>query len=376
MGEKVKVGIVGLGMGRVHLQALNGMEEVEVQALCDINEGLLKSVGEEAGVRKLFTDFEQFIKEDMDAVFICTPHFLHREQVVAALQSGKHVFCEKPLAVTVREADEMVKVAMDAKKKLAVGFQRRTNPKDRLVRQLVQELGEISCGLYETIGVRTQAYYDSGAWRGTWWGEGGGVLINQAVHDLDIYQWWMGMPKWVIGMAETFAHNIETEDLASAIFVYENGAQVLFQASLASHPGASRFEVNGEMGRLVYDGEIRIARVDGSVLEFIRVCPEVWGKPPKVTWEDVQAPQEEWGHAVLVRDFINSIITDREPLATGEEGIKSVELVNAIIMSTLLREPVELPLDRDSYEALMEELRKGKRKLPSRTNHKFAYTSQ
>lgn len=376
MDGKLKVGIVGLGMGRIHLQALKAMDEVEVHALCDINEDLLKSAGEEAGVQRLFTDFDQFINEDMDAVLICTPHFLHRDQVIAALQSGKHVFCEKPLAVTVKEADEMVRAAAERNRKLAVGFQRRTNPKDKLVRQLVKELGEISCGLYETISLRTQAYYDSGAWRGTWWGEGGGVLINQAVHDLDVYQWWMGMPKWVIGVAETFAHSIETEDLASAIFVYENGAQVLFQASLVNHPGMSRFEVSGERGCLIYDGEIRIAKVEESVFDFIQTCTEVWGKPPKATWESVQAPQEEWGHAALVRDFINSILEDREPLATGEEGVKSVELVNAIIMSTLLRAPVELPLNRDSYEALMEELRKGKRKLPHRSERKLIFASQ
>ncbi|MCS7252762.1 MAG: Gfo/Idh/MocA family oxidoreductase [Armatimonadota bacterium] len=368
MKGSVKVGIVGLGMGRIHLQALKRMEGVEVSALCDVNEELLKKVGEEAGVQKLFTDFEQFISDDMDAAFICTPHFLHYEQVIAALRSGKHVFCEKPLAVTVKEADEMAKVARELGKKLAVGFQRRTNPKDRLVKQLIQELGEISRGLYEMLSLRTQAYYDSGAWRGTWWGEGGGVLINQAVHDLDIYQWWMGMPKLVFGMAETFAHEIETEDLASAIFVYENGAQVLFQASLVNHPGMSRFEVSGEMGCLIYDGNIRLAKIDGALFDFIRTCPEAWGKPPEVTWQDVQAPQEEWGHAALVKDFIDSIVEDREPLVSGEEGIKSVELVNAIIMSTILREPVELPLERASYEALMEDLRAGRRSLPRRAS--------
>lgn len=369
--EKVRVGIVGLGMGRIHLQALKSMEDVEVCALCDINEELLNSVGEEFGVKGLFVEFEQFISEDMDAVFICTPHFLHHDQVITALRSGKHVFCEKPLAVTVKEAEEMAKVARDVGKKLAVGFQRRTNPKDKLVKQIIPELGEVSRGLYETCGLRTQAYYDSGSWRGTWWGEGGGVLINQAVHDLDIYQWWMGMPKYVIGWAETFAHDIETEDMAGAIFIYENGAQVLFQATLVNHPGISRFEVSGDKGCLIYDGDIRLAKIDGSLLDFIRISPEVWGKPPEAVWQDVQVPQERWGHAALVRDFIDSIACDRDPLVTGEEGIKSVELVNAIIASTLLRQPVELPLCRDVYEMLMEDLRSAKRNLPRRKDGKL-----
>jgi predicted dehydrogenase len=364
--EKVRVGVVGLGMGRVHLKNLKDMEEVEVVAICDINEELLKRAGEEFQVRKLFTDFEKFVTEDMDAVFICTPHFLHHQQVITALRSNKHVFCEKPLAITVREAEEMVSVANEVGKEIAVGFQRRTNPKDRLVKELISELGEISRALYETCGLRTQAYYDSGAWRGTWWGEGGGVLINQAVHDLDVCQWWMGMPKYVLGWAETFAHKIETEDLVSAIFVYENGAQMLFQASLVDHPSLTRFEVSGEMGCLIYDGNIRLAKAEASILDFISTCKEAWGRPPEVKWQEVQPAQESWGHAELVKDFISSIVEGRKPLVSGEEGIKSVELVNAIIMSTLLRQPVELPIDREGYDALIEELRSGKRSIPRR----------
>ncbi|HID05859.1 MAG TPA: Gfo/Idh/MocA family oxidoreductase, partial [Armatimonadetes bacterium] len=343
MMDKLRIGVVGLGMGRSHVHALKQMDDVEVHALCDVNEGILNETAEQYEVPQRFTNLDELLRTDIDAVLICTPHFLHRDQVIASLEAGKHVFCEKPMAVTVREADEMVETAQRTGLKLALGFQRRTNPRDKTIKQLIPELGEISRGLYETCSMRTQAYYNSGAWRGTWWGEGGAVLINQAVHDLDAYQWWMGLPRYVVARAVTFAHDIESEDMASAIFEYDNYAQVMFQATLVNYPSISRFEVCGDRGALIYDGAIRIARLDVSLREFIATCQETWGHPEKPEWEDVQVPDEPSGHAVLLHDFVRAVLDDREPLASGEEGVKSVELVNAIIMSSVTGEPVEIP---------------------------------
>jgi len=138
---------------------------------------------------------------------------------------------------------------------------------------------------------------------------------------------------------------------------------MLFQASLVNHPSLTRFEVSGERGCIIYDGNIRFAKTEASILDFISSCEEAWGKPPEVKWQDVQPAQESWGHAELVKDFISSIVEGRKPLVSGEEGVKSVELVNAIIMSTVLRQPVELPIDREGYDALIEELRSGKRSI-------------
>lgn len=365
--EKIGYAVVGIkGVGRTHIEAVRALpEEAELVAVCDIDEEAVKACAERYEVPKAVTDFEELLEmEEVQAVSICTPHFLHRDMTVAALEAGKHVLCEKPMAVTVKQAEEMVEVARRAGRVLGISFQHRFRPEVGVMRRLVEEMSPLLWFVWIDCSLRTQAYYDSGDWRGTWWGEGGGVLINQAVHDLDLLQWVFGMPKEVLGSAANLLHDIEVEDTASAIFEYEGGARGTFVAGNVSYPSVYRVQAGLDGGVILFDGKIRVGRAKERISEFIKKSPEMWGVP-EVEWEEPEIPEvERKGHVAAVWDFLTAIKEGREPLCPGEEGVKSTELVNAIILSTVKGGPVSLPLDREEIERTYEDLKEGKLRLP------------
>lgn len=362
----LKWGIVGVaGIGTSHAKALQGMEGVELFAACDIVPEVLDKFCEQFNIPYRFTDYNEFLRSDVEVVSICTPHFSHAEQAIAALEAGKHVLCEKPLAISVSEADLMVAAARKAKVKAGVVFQHRLDPPVRAVKEVLPELGELVRGFYEVHHFRTMTYYRQGKWRGTWWGEGGGVLINQAIHDLDVLVFLLGLPKQITARLGKWGHKeIEVEDMATAVCEWDNGAQFVIHVSSVASSIPQRLEITGNNATLVQEGNsVRLGRYSTPLRQFLEESPEVWGSP-KAVWEDVPIDTSiPHKHADAVRQFAKAILANEEPLVPFEEGAKSLELVNAMILSHFTNSPVTLPVNRSEYDALLAELKQGTKKL-------------
>ena len=357
--EKVRFGVIGVkGIGRTHIKGIASTEEAELLAVADIDEEG-RSAASEHGV-EWYRDYEDMLKlEELDAVTVCTPHFLHHPMTMKALDSGKHVLVEKPMALTVREADEMIEKARSRGLKLGVVFQYRTFPINREIKRLIEigALGPIYRVCMEACAFRTQLYYDRDAWRGKWATEGGGCLINQTIHDLDLLQWFAGKPTRLQGQISTMYHNIEVEDIASATILFENGAHGILQLGIVDPISTTRLEICGEKGKIICeDGKAKRAILGKPVREYAAV-PEVWQRQPEIQWVDVEPHVEaRRGHGAVVKDFAQAILEDREPFVNGEEGRASLEIVNAIILSSFEGRAVSFPIDRDAYDGLMRKL--------------------
>lgn len=363
---KLKWGIVGvMGIGSSHAQSLKEMEGVELFAACDIVIEALESFCEKFGIPHRFTDYRDFLKSEVEVVSICTPHFLHAEQSIAALEAGKHVLCEKPIAISVSEAHAMVDAAKKAKGKAGVVFQFRLNPLIRTAKRLIPELGEFVRGLYQAHHFRTKAYYEQGAWRGTWWGEGGGVLINQAIHDLDVLVYLFGLPNRVTARIANWGHeNAEIEDMATAVFEWDNGAHLSVHISSAAFAVPTYLDGTWDDGTIIVDGRtVRLGRYTPSLRQYLKESQEMWGHP-KVEWEEVPVDTSEpHGHGETIRQFAQAIFNETEPPVPFEEALKSQELMNAIVLSHFAGQPVEIPIDRSAYDALLNELKQGTKRL-------------
>lgn len=362
----LKWGIVGVaGIGFSHARALKDFEGVELYAACDVVPEVLEKFCEQFNIPHKFVDYEEFLQSEVEVVSICTPHFLHAEQAIAALKAGKHVLCEKPLAISVSEVDAMVEAAQKAKGKAGVVFQHRLDPPVQAVKKLMPEIGELVRGFYEGHSFRTMTYYRQGKWRGTWWGEGGGVLINQAIHDLDVLVLLLKLPKQVTARIGNWGHEgIEVEDMATAVFEWDNGAHFAVQISSVASALPTRLEITGNNATIIMEGaNVKIGRYDTPLRQFILESPEVWASP-KVKWEDVPIDTSiPHKHSDAVRLFAKAILENEDPPMPFAEGAKSLELVNAMILSHFSGSPVSIPVDRSAYDALLVELKEGKKRL-------------
>jgi UDP-N-acetyl-2-amino-2-deoxyglucuronate dehydrogenase len=357
--EPLKVAVIGLkGIGRTHLSAIASVPEVRLTAVCDVLEDVAAAAAAEHGVPH-YADLDRLLADaDVEAVSLGTPHHLHAPQAVRALEAGKHVLTEKPMARTARECDAMIEAARKACRKLGVHHQYRTTPPHMHARKLVDagEIGPVLRVLWSSNGVRTQAYYDSDAWRGRWETEGGGVLINQTVHDLDLLCWLCGTPAEVSGMVGRLSHRTEVEDIACAAIRFANGGLCSFQVSITDSPGGQLKEIAGDRATLQIGKTLTLKRPATSVRDFVSTCPEMWGKNPAEAEEIEPEPREVTGHAYIFQDFAHAVREDREPFVSGEQGRWAVELVNGILMSHVLGRRVLLPVDRDEYDRVLEGL--------------------
>lgn len=309
-----------------------------------------------------FASAEQLITNDeIDVVLIATPHRQHPELTVLALEHGKHVICEKPLAVTVADVDAVLRAAARARGRFAIVYQNRLEPPYQYARQLLQsgELGPITrCSIVESFW-RTQAYFGVAPWRGTWTGEGGGVLLNQAPHVLDRYVWLCGLPDVVSARCDTRLHRIEVEDVATAVLTHANGAHGTIHVNTTEAPWLSRTEIACDRGRIVIEnGRVRVIRLAESIRERTLSDPNAWATLEGEV-RDVPAFLVGDMGALLDRyhDQVASAILDDAPLACpGTEGLHAVELANAMILSSIRGEPVTLPVSRAAYAALMAKL--------------------
>lgn len=364
--EKVRFGIVGVGnMGRGHAKSFLGgkVENGVLTAVCDINPERLDAIRRLDGGAELavFTDYHALFASGLvDAVIVAVPHYFHPQISMDALAAGLHVVCEKPEGVYTKQAKELNEAAGRSDKLFTIMFNQRTNCLYRKMRELVQngELGEIKrVNWIITTWYRPQSYYDSGDWRATWRGEGGGVLFNQCPHQLDLLQWVTGMMPARIRSFCHFGkwHDIEVEDDVTAYLEYPNGATGVFIASTGDTPGTNRFELLGNNGKLVCENDqLTFTRLGTPEREFNATYRGGFGEPEK-TIIPVETDGKNPQHAGILNNFANAILGLEPLFVDGREGIHGVELMDAMLLSTWKDRTVTLPLNDDEY---WEELQK------------------
>ena len=361
--NKVKIGIIGIGnMGSAHLQCLRQQEVqgLEAAAVCDIDSSRLAAVHREYPELPCYEDYRDLLADaSIDAVIISVPHPMHAEIGIAAFARGKHVLVEKPVDIRVSAAKRLNAAAQKSGKIFGIMFNQRTNGLYQEARRIVQsgELGELKRSVWiVTNWYRTQAYYDSGSWRATWKGEGGGVLLNQAPHNLDLWQWICGMPSSVTAFLDTGKyHSIEVEDDAAIYTRYENGATGLFLTSTGEAPGTNRLEISGTLGKLVLEnGILKHWRLLEDEREVCKNSTEGFCQIESAYTE--YTTSEESAHRGILQNFANAILHGEALLAPGYEGINELTLSNAAYLSQWKgNETVRLPFDTGEFDALLAE---------------------
>ena len=361
---KVRIGVVGTGgMGSGHCNMMGSIPEAQLAAICDINPAATAPFAAKYGVPAFTTHQELLDSKLVDAVIIATPHYFHPPIAIDAFERGIHVLSEKPLGVTVSAVDAMLAAAKKSGVTFGAMFQMRAEPQNQAAKQIVASgaLGEI----YRTNLVmgwyRSQAYYNSGGWRATWAGEGGGVLINQAPHYLDLFTWLGGLPATITGQTRTRIHDIEVEDEAFALLEYPNGAHGYLYASTTEVPNHNMLEICGDKGKIVLHGSsLKHYGVDGSIKEFTGASGEMWASPAaKEVPVDLPPAPEPGGHAAITQNFCRAILYGDPLIAPGEDGLNAVELIDGIILSGKTNKRVSVPVNRAEYDALIAKLKAG-----------------
>ena len=368
----LKLGIIGAGnMGSSHAKNILGGKcpDIVVTAMADRKASRRDWVKENVPDAQIFTEGSDLIKSGVcEAVLIATPHYQHPTLAAEAFEAGLHVMCEKPAGVYTLQVREMI-AAADKHPELNFGmmFNQRTNCVYRKVKEMLEngELGEMKrMSWIVTDWYRTQFYYDSGAWRATWAGEGGGVLLNQCPHQLDLLQWLCGLPAKVHAFThEGKWHDIEVEDDVTAYLEFANGATGVFITTTGDAPGTNRLEITGTKGRVICDGEeVIFDRLAVDEREWCKTCPQGFEKP---ACERVAVETDGLNiqHPAVLNAFADKIAGKGELVADGREGINGLMLSNAIHMSSWLGETVSLPIDEQKfYELLMERCKTSRHK--------------
>src|SRR5437016_6065672 len=359
----VRIGVVGMGnIGKHHADYLlaGKVPRCELTAVCSTSPHKLEPY--RAKGLQIFDRAEKLLQSrDVDAVIIATPHYQHTSLGITALEAGLHLMVEKPISAHKADAERLIAGAQKYPDQVfAAMFQLRVEPRYLKIRKLIQsgELGDIvRLSWIITDWFRTEAYYASGGWRATWRGEGGGVLLNQCLHNLDVMAWLLGLPTRVRGFCQLGRyHNIEVEDNVTACLEYPKGATGTFVSSTGEAPGSNRFEIVGTRGKVVLERDkLSFTRNEADMIEFSKSAKQGFVKPE--VW-NVEIPFENTAnaHAILTQNFVNAIL-DGEPLiAPGAEGIHSVELANVILYSSLLEQTIEMPMDSAAYEKKLNQL--------------------
>ena len=365
--ERVKTAIIGCGkVSDLHAAALKKTTESEFVAVYSRNPEKAKKYGEKYGVRG-FADIQEMIASaGVEAVIVCTPHPAHRDAAVIAAQAGAHVLVEKPLASSLQDCDDMLAAAKKANVKIGTVCQRRFYAPVQRVRHAIDEgkIGRPALGTVLMLGWRDRNYYESDPWRGQWQAEGGGVLVNQAPHQLDLLQWFMGPIAELFGAWSNLNHPyIEVEDTAVAIVRFQSGALGNIVVSNSQKPGIyGKVHVHGQNGASVgvqTDGGAMFIAGMSSILE--PPVNDIWTVPGEETMLEQWKQQDshlfnslgnamEHYHHLQISDFLQAIIHDREPLITGEDGRKTVEIFTAIYRSQKTNVPVKFPLKPEAAD--------------------------
>lgn len=356
--KKVRIGIVGLGMGSIHAKNIveGKVHDAELTAVADTDPTKLAAFPKAKG----FATAEAMIASGLiDAILVATPHYFHTPIGIAALNAGLHVLIEKPIAVHKADVAKLLAAHTNKQQVLGVVFNQRTDPYYLKIREIISsgDLGEMRrVNWIATHWFRTEAYYASSAWRATWAGEGGGVLLNQCPHNLDTLQWLFGLPVRVrahCGFGRY--HQIEVEDDVTAYMEFGSGATGVFIASTGEAPGTNRLEIVGERGRIVYENEkIVFTQNESSMTRFSRMATESFASPK--TTETVYTFEEHGTqHVGIVQNFVDAILKGTPLIAPATEGMHSVEIANAMLMSAWTGQDIPFPLDAQRYEKLLQQ---------------------
>ncbi len=352
----IRMAVIGVGgMGQGHCKAMQTIDEMTLTAVCDIEAETAEAVGSEHGV-PYYTDYNDLIAANCcDAVLIATPHPVRPSIAIDCMEAGLHLLSEKPLSERASTADQMIAAAQKTGVAFAVDFQRRTEPAFAKAIELVREgrLGKLYRRTMISPEFRTQVYYDSGGWRATWEGEGGGVIMNQSPHILDLFILLGGMPNKVYGRTEKRFHNIEVEDFAEALLNYPDGGSGYFTCSTCEAGPGQMIEIFGELGKLVWrNGELKLYKFSAPVQEFALTADQMWGGPG-CEEVPIEVPEKEAGHRCLLQNFARHLLHGEALYAPGAEGLRSLELANAVWLSADQDKAVDLPLDRAAYDTFL-----------------------
>lgn len=356
--NKIRYGIIGVGnQGSYYARLLlnNEIEDSVLTCLCDINENKLKSFKEKYNELNYFTDYKELIKSKLcDAVIVVTPHYFHPEIVIEALNNDVHVISDKPIGVYTKQVKEMNEIAKNSKAKFSLMFNQRTNSVYRKMKEMIdnKEIGVVQRVTWIiTDWFRTEAYYRNGSWRATWKGEGGGVLINQCPHQLDLLQWIVGLPTKVNAFCHYGKwHDIEVEDDVTAYLEFSNGATGVFITTTGEAPGTNRFEVSGSKGKLIVENNTLLFYK--NELDNIEVCKnsDKGFDTPAINVIKVETDNKNEQHKGIIQNFTNHLLNKEDLFVDGKEGIRNVELMNAIELSGFNNgKEVYLPVDEDEY---------------------------
>ena len=373
--ETVKTGIVGVGnIGTAHLHSIGEghIEGMELCAACDISESRLEYCRSRFPQVRVFRDWREMLDSGLaDAVIVSVPHPLHAAIAGYALERGIHTLVEKPEDSRISAAERLNGIASSSDRVFGIMFNQRTNSLFSRARELVRNgsLGELKRSVWIiTNWYRTQDYYDSGSWRATWSGEGGGVLLNQAPHNLDLWQWICGMPVEVTAFCDVGKyHNIEVEDDVTIFARYGNGATGVFITTTGEFPGTNRLEISGDRGRIVIEnGTLKFWELRESERTFC-FREKKDGEELAYSYSEFGCAEES-GHRGILCNFSSAIRFGTPLLAPGTEGINELEISCAAYMSSWLGTPVRLPVDAKKYDELLDgKITSAKRVVKERT---------
>jgi predicted dehydrogenase len=341
MSEKMRFAIIGGGViAPSHARAIVGSPNAELVAIADIDTDKGNKLAADFSVPQVYASYEEMLKrDDIDAITIAVPSGFHADVAVAAAQAGKHILCEKPLDITSDSMTRMIAAVRKANVKMGCVFQRRLTPASIVAKKAIEEgkLGKLVLGDAYQKNYRSPQYFKSAGWRGTWAVDGGGALMNQGVHGIDLIQWLMGDVQSVFAYSAPLVREIEVEDTAVAVVKYKDGAFGVIQGTTSVYPGQeSRFELHGEKGTIIFDDSgFKQWKFADREEEMPKVAPRVSAKndPTQIASD---------GHFLLVEDLIAAVREDRDPMVTGEEARKSVDLILAIYESARTGKEVTL----------------------------------
>ena len=371
--HNLRIGVVGIGnIGSHHARYLSNhrVTGAELTAVCDIDASRLDWAAQNIGSQiKCFSDFDDMLASGcIDAVIIAVPHYLHPPYAIKAMEHGIHVMSEKPAGVYTKQVYEMNRKAKETGVVFGVMFNQRTTPIYQKIKNLLDagELGALRRVSYTvTDSYRSQAYHNSSSWRGTWATEGGGALINQYAHNVDLWQWLCGLPVRVRAFSSFGKYReIEVEDEVTVYAEYANGATGVLICSTTEAPGTDRMELVGDRGKIVVENldDLKFYRTVEEEQVFNRNNTNPFGKPESWVCNipvDMTNFVYREGHIKICQNWVNAIQKGEKLIAPGQEGVRSVELFNAIYLSSWLDQWVKIPVDADLYyQKLQEQIQK------------------
>ncbi len=343
------VGACGV-IGDTHIKSIQKAEGARLVAVCDILQEEVQKLGEELGVPSYKNHEEMLVNEDIEVVSVCTPSGAHAEIIIDSAKAQRHVLTEKPLDVTLERIDVAIEACKKMGVKLGCIFQNRTAPANQKIKEVLASgrLGKLLIGGAHAQWYRSQEYYDAvGGWRGTWELDGGGSLMNQSIHTIDMLQWFMGPVVSVNGKTDILAHDIETEDLGLGMLRFENGAHGILMGTTCAYPGLdTKVEIFGENGCIITsNNKVKTWRIKG---EDIKAEEEemvsLYGKDTQGSGSSDPKAIRKKGHLIQIEDMAKAVLEDRDPMITGIEGRHAVEIILAVYESSRTGKEVKLPL--------------------------------